>query len=340
MAKQGKPNRFAPLVAWVRKLFVVRVLQYYLTAQGPLLASGLAYQAIFAVFAALWVGFSIAGLIIAGNHQLQAPIIELLSDGVPGLIKNGNGSGAIDARMLLNAGVFTWTGAIALVGVLITALGWLASARVAIRIVFELPQLKKNFLLLKLKDLGVAVGFGIALIVSSALSVAGSGATGYLLDLTGIGSDSVVATVFGRIATLAVMFALDATVLGALFRVLSGVPIPLRRLRTGVIVGALALGALKVLGGNLLGVSKSNPLLASFAVILGLLIFFNAVCQIILISASWIAVGMRDRGLPIDPVAEAARLEQERRDVEAARAHAPRGLSRLLHRTPRVGGRR
>jgi membrane protein len=142
--------------------------------------------------------------------------------------------------------------------------------------------------------------------------------------------------VFGKIVTLAVMFALDATILGGLFRVLSGVPIPWRRLRGGAIIGAITLGALKVLGGSLLGVSKSNPLLASFAVILGLLIFFNFVCQIILISASWIAVAMHDRGLSIDPVAEAARIEQERRELEAAR---PRGLARLF-RGRSVGARR
>jgi membrane protein len=146
------------------------------------------------------------------------------------------------------------------------------------------------------------------------------------------GADSVVATVLGRILTLAIMFALDAAILGGLFRVLSGVAIPVRRLRGGVLVGALGLGVLKVLGGSLLGVSKSNPLLASFAVILGLLIFFNFVCQVILISASWIAVATKDRGLALDPVAEAARLEQERRDLEEAEARRPRGLARLFHR--------
>jgi membrane protein len=336
--KPGKPSRFAPLIARVNGLFLVRVLRYYAGAQGALLASGLAYQAIFAVFAALWVGFSIAGLIVAGNHQFQQPIIDLLAQSVPGLIKTGGSGGAIDPKVLLNAGVFGWTGAIALVGVLVTALGWLASARTAIRIIFELPRLKANLVLLKLRDLGVAVGFGIALVVSSALSVAGSAATGLLLDLFGVGSHTVAATVLGRVITLAVMFALDAIVIGALFRVLSGVPLPLRRLAGGSIVGALALGVLKVLGGSLLGVSKNNPLLASFAVILGLLIFFNFVCQVILISASWIAVGMKDRGLPIDPAAEAARLERERRDLEAARAREPRGLGRLFRRRGRDVG--
>jgi membrane protein len=331
-----KPSRFAPVIAWVMKLFPVRVFQNYSSVQGPLLASGLAYQAIFAIFAALWVGFSVAGLIIAGNAQLQDPIITVISNAVPGLIKGADGNGAIDPSVLLKASVFGWTGAIALVGVLVTALGWLASARAAIRIIFGLPQPTTNFVLLKLRDLAVGIGFAIALIVSAALSVAGSAATTVLLPLIGVSEDSVVGAVFAKIVTLAVMFLLDATVLGALFRVLSGVEIPWKRLRGGAIVGAVALGALKVLGGSLLGVSKNNPLLASFAVILGLLIFFNFVCQVILISASWIRVGMNDRHLAMDPEAEAARLEQERRDVEAAQAAEPRGIARLLRRRKRV----
>ena len=300
-----KPGRIALLVARVQKLFPARVFASYSAAQGPLLASGLAYQAIFAVFAAVWVGFSIAGLIVAGNHDLQEPIISLLSSSVPGLISGNGSTGAIDPKVLLNAGVFSWTGAIALVGVLVTALGWLASARTAIRVIFGLPQSKTNFVILKLKDLAVAVGFGLALVVSAALSVAGSAATSALLPLIGVSSSSVLGQIAGRAVTIAAMFLLDAVILGALFRVLSGVKIPWRRLRGGVLLGAAGLGILKLLAGTLLGVSKSNPLLASFAVILGLLIFFNFVCQVILITASWIRVGMNDRHIPMDHAADA-----------------------------------
>jgi membrane protein len=334
--KVKKPGRFTPLINRVKQWFPVRVFMNYSTVQGPILASGLAYQAIFAIFAALWVGFSIAGLVIAGNAQLQEPIINTISEAVPGLIKGSDGNGAIDPATLLKASVLGWTGAIALVGVLVTALGWLASARSAIRVIFGLPQPTTNFVLLKLRDLAVGIGFAIALVVSAALSAAGSALTTTLLPLIGVPSDSVVGAVFGRIVTLAVMFALDAVILGTFFRVVSGVKIPWNRLRGGALVGAVGLGALKVLGGSLLGVSKNNPLLASFAVILGLLIFFNFVCQVILISASWIRVGMNDRHLAMDPVAEAARLEQERKDVEAAQAAEPHGLARLFHRRKRV----
>jgi membrane protein len=335
-AKPRKPSRFAPLIAWVQKLFVVRVFVYYSSAQGPLIASGLAFQAIFAVFAAVWVGFSIVGIVVAGNHSLQQPLIKVLSDAVPGLIKTSTSAGAVDPNALLNTGAFTLSGIIALIGVLVTALGWLASARTGIRILFGLPQPKTNFLLLKLRDLAVGLGFAVVIIVSAALSVAGSAATSALLPLIGVSSDSVVGTILGKIVTLAVMFVLDAVSLGGFFSVMSGVRIPFRRLVGGVLLGAVGLGILKVLGGTLLGVSKNNPLLASFAVILGLLIFFNFVCQVILIAAAWIKVGMADRNMPMDREAEAARLAQERKDLEAARvaeAAKPRGfLARLFRR--------
>jgi membrane protein len=339
-AKQKKPSRFAPVIARVQKLFLVRVFLYYSSAQGPLLASGLAYQAIFAVFAAVWVGFSVIGLVVAGNHSLQEPLITLLSNAVPGLIKDGsNSSGAIDPKVLLNAGAFTISGIIALVGVLVTALGWLASARTAIRILFQLPQSKTNFIIAKVRDLAVGIGLAIALIISAALSVAGSALTAVLLPVIGVSSHSVIATILAKVITLAVMFVLDVVTLGGFFSIMAGVTIPFRRLVGGAVVGAIALGALKVLGGSLLGVSKNNPLLASFAVILGLLIFFNFVCQVILIAAAWIKVGMADREMPMDAAAEAARLEQERKDIEAAKAAEPRGLEAWLarRRTKRVG---
>ncbi len=302
----------AAAVAWTKKLFIVRVIIYYGSAQGALLASGLAYQAIFAIFAALWVGFSILGLVVAGDAELQQPVITAIANAVPGLIKtSSSSSGAIDPSVLLSARSFTITGIIALVGVLVTALGWLSSARSAIRIIFGVPQSKTNFLLLKLRDLIIAIGFGVLMIVSAALSVAGTAATGFGLGLIGVSRTSFIAAVIGKVVTIALSILIDIVIFAGLFRALSGVSIPFRRLVGGVVVGAVALAALTVLGGSLLGVSKNNPLLASFAVILGLLIFFNFVCQIILISASWVSVALADRGL------ELGEMDRRRRpDVE------------------------
>ncbi|WP_167051104.1 YihY/virulence factor BrkB family protein [Salinibacterium sp. ZJ77] len=296
------------VVAWVMRLKPVRVLTEYGQRRGPLLASGLSNQALFAVFAALWVGVSVFGIIVSNTPRLQEALFEIISETVPGLIDQGDG-GAVRPSDLVNTTVLGWTGAIALAGLVFTAIGWLSSARDAIRMMADLPAPTTNFLLLKLKDLGLAIGFGLLLVISAALSVLSSELLGTVLDLLGI-RDSTASTLAGRALSTGIMFLFDAVVLAALYRVLAGVPIPFRHLAPGALLGAAALGALKFLGTSLLGGATNNPLLASFAVIAGLLIWFTLVCQVILIAACWVFVGMRDANLPLDST-EAARLARE-----------------------------
>ena len=333
------PTGIPAIIARVMKLKPVRVFQHYSSSGGPLMASGLANQGLFATFAGLWVGFSVIGLVIAGDPSLRASLVDTIANALPGLIKSGDGDGAIDPDLLLKANILNWTGALALVGLLFTAIGFLASAREAVRRIFAIAPDSTNFALLKLKDLGLAVGFGAALIVSTVISTVSTSALGWLLDLTGIGSDSTAGTIGGRIVGLIVALIIDTAVLAALYRVLAGIPIPLRRLLGGALIGGVALGALKLLGGLLLGGASNNPLIASFAIIAGLLIFLNLVCQVILVSAAWISVGMDDAGIAADPVAaEKARVERERiaeLERRAARADEPRGLARLFRRTKR-----
>ena len=102
-----------PIIERVQKLKPVRVFDNYTRARGPLLSAGLSYQAIFAVFAAIGVGFAVAGTLIRDNLQLQDALFGVLETNVPGLIDNGSNGGAIDPQVLLNSGTLTWTGAIA-----------------------------------------------------------------------------------------------------------------------------------------------------------------------------------------------------------------------------------
>ena len=296
----GLKERIAKVVARVQRLKPVRVFLQYTAQRGPILASGLAYQAIFAVFAALWLAFSIAGVVIIGSPALLDGLIGFLNTSVPGLIDDdGSGSGAIDLSLLTQAGILGWTGAIAAVGLLLTALGWLASGRDAVRTMFGLPAASTNLILLKLKDLGLAVAFGAAVIASAALSVASTSALGAVFDALGIDERALPAVLVARGVGLLLVLVVDTIVLALFFRVVSGIRIPVRMLAQGTIIGAVALGVLKALGSALLGGATTNPLLAGFAVIIGLLIWFNLTCQVILMSASWIAVSAADAGLDL-----------------------------------------
>ncbi|KQO11179.1 ribonuclease [Agreia sp. Leaf244] len=342
-----KPATGIPaLVQKVMKLKPVRVFQHYASNGGPLMAAGMSFQALFAVFAALWAGFSIAGLVLASNRPLLEELITIIGNAVPGLIGDG---GAVDADALLNTPALSWSSAIALVGLVFTALGWLASARDAIRRIFSVGPDTTFFLLLKLKDAGLALGFGIVLVVSAGISIGSTTLIGLAFDLFGIDNTSGFAVVVARIVGLLIAFALDALVLLVFYRVLTGIRIPFRRVISGALIGAAALGVLKALGGLLLGGASNNPLIASFAVIAGLLIFFNLICQVILITAAWISVGVADVGLDVRGLspeqleaeaelkqaearvvvaaAERQRLEDELREAHGLRR---RGLSRKL----------
>ena len=331
-----KTGGISGIVSKVTQLKLVRVFVYYTSLRGPLLAFGLSYQALFATFAALLVAFSIAGLVLQNNTGLRDSLLMAVSRSVPGLIDNGDGSGAVDPDVLLGASVFGWTGALALVILIATAIGWLDSARGAVREVFDLGILRANFALQKIKDLGFGIGFGVALLASTTLSAATTWLIGVTLPIVGIDSDSPLAITLGRIVGLLIVLAIDTLLLAAIYRVLAQVPIPRPHLLTGALIGGIAIGLLKLLGGSLIGGTGNNPLLASFAVIVGLLIWFNIVCQLMLLVATWIAVGMDDRGIPADPEAdEKARLQREHvAELEriAAEARRPGPVSRLLRR--------
>ena len=309
-----RPGGIAGLIAKVVASKPVRVFQNYGANGGPLLASGMSYQAVFAIFAALAVVFSVFGIVFSTNQALQDALISQLNASVPGLIgKNG----AIKPEALTSASpVLGWTGIVAAAGLVFTAIGFLGAMRSAIRLIFNLPGPTTNFALLKLKDLAFAIVFAVVLLISMAMTVASTAALGFVFDLIGLDHASPLAEIVGRVIGLVVVFFFDTLVLAGIYRLLSGVPIPRRQLLPGAAIGGVAMGALKALGSTLLGGATSNPLLASFAVIIGILIWFNLICQVVLIVASWITISMNDAG--IDP----RQLSPEQKEAEALQTEA------------------
>lgn len=309
-----------PLIGIVTALRPVRVITHFTDRNGPIMAGGMSYQAIFAVFAAIWVGFSIAGIFLVNTPELTSQLYATINRSVPGLIGPG---GVVDPDLLSASGTLGWTGAIALVGLLFTALGWLATTALAVRHVFGMPKQTMFFLLVKLRELGLGLLFGLALVFSAIVSLASTTALEALFGFAGIGQDSFWFRAAARALGFVLVLIIDTVTLAALFRVLSRVRIPFRRLVNGALLGGIALGVLKILGGAILGGATRNPLLAAFAVIIGLLIWFNLVSTIILISASWIAVGLQDAGIAsISLSADEAAAVKSRQEAEQQRSRA------------------
>jgi membrane protein len=310
-------DRTTTLVNRVMAWRPVRVYTRFGESGGGILSGGMSYQAIFATFAGLWLGFSVAGLWITANPSLESSLYSFINQSVPGLIGT---DGVIDPRDLANAGVFGWSGAIALVGLLATVLGWLSTTAQAVRTIFRMPPDKTFFLLVKLRELGLGLLFGVTLVVSALISLASTEALGALFALFGVPRESFWFTAAVRTVGLLLVLVIDTMTLAALFRVLSRLRIPRRQLITGSVLGGVALGVLKVLGSTLLAGAGRNPLLAAFAVIIGLLVWFNLTSTVTLLAASWIAVGMEDAGLSPSRVnADEIAAELQRQETEALR---------------------
>ena len=296
--KLGFMARLAPafgtVLAWITELRVVRVFRAYLASGGNLLAAGMSFQAVFAVFAAVWVGFSFFSVYLSEHPAIEEAVIAFLNIQVPGLIGSG---GAIDPALLTNSPALTWTGAIAIVVLLYTAIGWLNYARIAVHRIFDLPPSSLNIVLLKIYDLLIAVAYGILIVVSATASVIATKLIGIVATWAGIAESSTLLRGSLQGASVVLILLMDTFVLASLIRLLSGVPIPWKRLFAGSFLGGIVLGAMKIGGTYLLAGTSTNPLLASFAVVIGLLIWFNIACRVYLLSATWIAVRMRDLGL-------------------------------------------
>ena len=336
-------RRWRALVDRIQGLKPVRVIVHYTARRGPILSAGLSYQAIFSVFAAVFAGFSAAGLVLGGNFELREGLFDVISTSVPGLLDRGEG-GAIDPDDLFAGAALGWAGLLALLVALATAIGWLASARDAVRDIAELAAPPTNFLLLRLRDLGLAVAFGVALILSAALSIGSTTALAWVLDSLGVDEDSMAATIVGPCSRSgARLRARPRGARGALPGARRGTdPSPpslagrsARRLRSRGAEGAWPAGSSTL--------TSSNPLLASFAVIVGLLIWFNLVSQVILLGAAWVVVSATDAGVPLDPIGDRRRREAEARlrleieeelraEIEGSLPRAVRWLARRRRR--------
>jgi membrane protein len=287
-------NAVTGLIARVTALRPVRVFTLYSERNGPILAGGLSLTALYSVFAAVYVGFAILGLYVHADRAVKSAV-ELTLSSVPGLIRSGT-SGVVSVDQLFQPTVLSWSSIVAIAALLVTTLSWFDSARSSVRAVFGLPRDSTFFLLLKLRDLGLVVAFGAVTIVSAAITVFSTSALDFVFGIVGIDPRSVPATIVARGIGLLLVLVIDTAVLATLFRVLLAARVPPARLFTGALLGGIGLGILKVLGATIVGTVNRNPLLASFAVILGLLVWFGLVCQVILLSATWIAVDLADHG--------------------------------------------
>ncbi|MGV8965919.1 MAG: YihY/virulence factor BrkB family protein [Cellulomonas sp.] len=273
--------------AWLQRTRPMRANSRFGTAGGGILTGGIAYSALFSVFAGLTIGFTIFMAVLGHNDALRQNVLDALAASLPGLVDTGNGQGLIEPSDLVMTVGLNITGVIAVVVLILSATRALATLRTALRAMFGVPGRAANAVVGKLRELAGFVALAVAVLISAVGTIAVTGAASWLLGLVGVddGTGLVV-----QIAGLAVAFVIDAAIFAGMIVGLANVHPPRRDLLLGSMIAAVGIGGLRLLGTSVVaGSAGTNPLFASFAVIVTLLIWVNLLARIVLLAAAWTA---------------------------------------------------
>jgi len=290
-----------PVVTWLMTTHAWRSYERLDRVKWTRLAAAMTFISFIALFPLLTVAAAIAAATLSDSQQKD--LQDKIADQVPGI------SDQLDISSLAaNAGT---VGLIAGVVLLFTGIGWVGSMRECLRAVWERDDEEGNPLMRKLKDGGVLVGLGGAVLVTIAASTVASAAVGWTADQLGIERGGWGSLVL-RIAAFLVAVLADFLLLLYVLTLLPGVEPTRRRLITAALIGAVGFELLKLLlSGYIQGVA-SKSMYGAFGVPVALLLWINFTSKLVLFCAAWTAT--RSEGEEEAAVVEVeveARVEDE-----------------------------
>ena len=268
-------------VAWFGASRPGRAWKRYADARGNILAAGVGYFAFFSIFPAVALAFTVFGFVLRGHPDLLSSVFDHLGAYLPGLVRDAQHHEGLIPAQPPQAVALTITGVIAFVALVLAGLGWLRATREGIRAVFGARGSGGSLVINTVRDLGVlfTLGLGIALLAVLTSVV------GWAAQRIGMSGEGWIVILAGFVVSVLA----DTALMIVLLRVVSGVPVPWRDLPQGALVGGVGLSLLKTSAAALLPWLSANPLFASFAIVVGLLIWLNLIARLVLISAAWTA---------------------------------------------------
>jgi membrane protein len=264
--------------------------QTFALRRGQIMAKGIAFAALFSLFGALATGFTAFALIVGTGSELYEQLVAGVADTLPGLLQtDANPDGAIDPATLIQPDAMSLGGIVGLTVALWGGLGWVDAMREGVRSMLDVPKDTSSIVLKKGWDVLMLALLGLGLLSSAVASVGASSAAGLVLELVGFEDSGM-----GRLAVRALSFTAVACVDGLLMmlilRRMSRTELPWHDIWPGVVFGAVAIGLLKQFAGVLLATTGGNPILATGAILVGLLFFLNLMSMAALFSAAMVHV--------------------------------------------------
>lgn len=253
---------------------------------GNVLAGGIAYYSLASIAAGIALAASIANFVVIGNDKIREAVFDTVSETIPGVIKDGDGStGLVDPETIQPTSFGGILGVVAFGVLVFTATRYLRGLRSAVRSMLggaagtSIPGL--------VRDVIVLIGLAVVAAVAGVVQVLGGALAervASVFDGQGV-SEALVRVV--AITTGVLVNALFATLV---FVVLGGVKVRRRILVSTVAAVALAFTVVQQGSGYFVGSSADNAVLAPFAAVIALLVFVDFTARILLLSAAWLGI--------------------------------------------------
>lgn len=262
----------------------VRTYERYQDRHGDRLAAYVTYFAFLSFFPLIALAFAIVGFLAEYEPAFRAYLTATLDEILPGLTEGL----PVDQIAAARHGA----GLIGLIGLAYAGLGWIDALRDALRAIWLRDrEAGMSFPLRKLIDLGILVAFGCGLMLSVGATSLTVSVAGTVLGWIGQ-QDSVVATVFVTGLGALVAILADMLIYLLMFSRLAGSGARWRELWRGALLGAVGFELLKLGAALLLGQTLGNPVYASFAVVVGLLVWINLVARVTMYAAAFAATSL------------------------------------------------
>lgn len=302
-------ERAAQLNERLKDLRAMRSFKWYVDRRGALLCGGIAYTAIFSLFAGLAIGFTAFSVTLSNRPELQEAVFEQVDSWLPGLIDTGDG-GLLEPSQLIQSTALTLPNLVAVLVLLFSAIGFMRAIRVSVRSMFDEPVVGVSPVLSKVWELAGFALLGGMVVASAAASILSQTIT---RQVTAWFGDSMLLARTLSLGTLAVGVLLDALLVFLVIRVVARVrPHRRRDFLLGCLVAGVVAGLLRWAGTSIVTASATdNPILGSFAALVTVLVLVNFVARVLLLVCAWIYDPPR-----LDELAHAEDEVAARRDAE------------------------
>ncbi|MCM1972639.1 YihY/virulence factor BrkB family protein [Streptomyces sp. G1] len=267
-----------PLAARLMTTHAWRSYERMDRVKWTMLAAAMTFTSFVALFPMLAVAAAVAAATLSQDQQDK--LEDKIADQVPGIADKLNIDG-----LVANAGTI---GVIAGVLLLFTGIGWVGSMRDSLRAVWELEDPEENPLLRKVKDAGVLVGLGGAVLLTLGVSTVASALVGWITGELGL-DEGGWGGILLRVAAFSVAVFADFLLLLYVLTLLPRVEPPRRRLLVAALIGAIGFELLKLLlSGYMQGVATKS-MYGAFGVPVALLLWINFTAKLVVFCAAWTA---------------------------------------------------